>query len=169
MLSLINSLKNESFLNVEATVQNTSKPIDSCSINNKEIQIKNITILSPCVSVLPFQMEDACRKNISFEEDSIDFMEKTEKDKKAIIVKTNTRLDNRVLDLRVPTNQALMRLKSEVLFSFRSYLRTKEFMEINTPKLIKGASEGGAAVFKVKYFDDDEVFLAQSPQLYKQM
>ena len=79
-----------------------------------------------------------------------------------------TRLDNRVLDLRVPATQSLFRLQSGVSTLFREFFHSKNFVEIHTPKLIGGASEGGANVFKLKYFDK-EACLAQSPQLYKQM
>jgi aspartyl-tRNA synthetase len=95
--------------------------------------------------------------------------EKGEKgEKKDIVVKMKTRLDNRVLDLRVPTTQALFRIQSGISTLFREFLLKKNFTEIHTPKLIAGASEGGANVFKLKYFDRDAC-LAQSPQLYKQM
>ena len=51
---------------------------------------------------------------------------------------------------------------------FRDFLYTRDFVEIHSPKLIGGTSEGGANVFRLKYFDQ-EACLAQSPQLYKQM
>jgi nondiscriminating aspartyl-tRNA synthetase len=89
-------------------------------------------------------------------------------EKKAIIVKMKTRLDNRVLDLRVAATQAIMRLQSGVGQLFREFLYKNNFVEIHTPKLIAGASEGGTNVFKMKYFEMDAC-LAQSPQLYKQM
>ena len=89
-------------------------------------------------------------------------------EKKVIVVKMKTRLDNRVLDLRVAATQAIMRLQSGVGMLFRDFLYKKGFIEIHTPKLIAGASEGGTNVFKMKYFDQDAC-LAQSPQLYKQM
>ena len=91
-----------------------------------------------------------------------------EKEKLEIVVKMNTRLDNRVLDLRVPTTQAIFKLQSGVAHLFREYLDSKNFIEIHSPKLIGGASEGGSNVFKFKYFNQDAC-LAQSPQLYKQM
>ena len=94
--------------------------------------------------------------------------EKKEKEKLEIVVKMNTRLDNRVLDLRVPTTQAIFKLQSGVAHLFREYLDSKDFIEIHSPKLIGGASEGGSDVFKFKYFNQDAC-LAQSPQLYKQM
>jgi aspartyl-tRNA synthetase len=61
-----------------------------------------------------------------------------------------------------------MRLSSGVCQLFRDFLLSRDFIEIQSPKLIAGASEGGSSVFKLKYFGDDAC-LAQSPQLYKQM
>lgn len=78
------------------------------------------------------------------------------------------RLDNRIIDLRTPTNQAIFRIQSAVCELFREFLINLNFTEIHTPKLISAASEGGADVFKLSYFGQD-AFLAQSPQLYKQM
>jgi aspartyl-tRNA synthetase len=94
--------------------------------------------------------------------------EEKKDDKKAIVVKMKTRLDNRVLDLRVAATGAIMRLQSAVGQLFREFLYQRGFIEIHTPKLIAGASEGGTNVFKLKYFEQDAC-LAQSPQLYKQM
>jgi len=87
---------------------------------------------------------------------------------KFVVVKKSTRLDNRVIDLRTSCNQAMLRIKSGVCMLFREFLYKKNFCEIQSPKLIGTASEGGADVFKVGYFGSD-AYLAQSPQLYKQM
>ena len=84
------------------------------------------------------------------------------------VVKQDVRLNNRIIDLRVPTNQAIFRLQSGVCQVYREFMIKNDFVEIHTPKLIAGASEGGANVFKFKYFELDAC-LAQSPQLYKQM
>lgn len=72
------------------------------------------------------------------------------------------------MDLRTPANQAIYRIQSGVCQLFREYLISKNFIEIHSPKLIGGASEGGANVFKLQYFDQPAC-LAQSPQFYKQM
>lgn len=80
----------------------------------------------------------------------------------------NLRLDNRVIDLRTRANQAIFRIQSGVSMLFREILLEKGFTEIHSPKLIRTASEGGAGVFKVDYFNT-HAYLAQSPQLYKQM
>jgi len=87
---------------------------------------------------------------------------------KYVPVERETRLNNRILDLRTPANQAIFQMESGVCQLFRDYLLSVGFQEIHSPKLISGASEGGAEVFKLPYFGTTAC-LAQSPQLYKQM
>ncbi len=78
------------------------------------------------------------------------------------------RLDYRWIDLRTERNQLVFRFQSELVNAMREYLLQKDFTEIHTPKFIDTASESGAEVFEVKYFDR-KAYLAQSPQFYKQM
>ena len=85
-----------------------------------------------------------------------------------ITVGQDLRLDNRWIDLRTPANHAIFRLQSRVCQYYRQFFLDRDFIEIHTPKLTPGVSEGGAAVFRLKYFEQDAC-LAQSPQLYKQM
>jgi aspartyl-tRNA synthetase len=77
------------------------------------------------------------------------------------------RLDSRSLDLRNPKVAAIFRLRSEALHLIRGTLRNNKFIEVNTPKIIGSATEGGANLFSVDYFKR-KAFLAQSPQLYKE-
>ena len=77
------------------------------------------------------------------------------------------RLDARALDLRNPRVAALFRLRSEGLKIIRQVLGSKGFTEVNTPKIIGSASEGGANLFAFEYFGR-KGYLAQSPQLYKE-
>ena len=79
----------------------------------------------------------------------------------------DTRLDNRVIDLRKPETQAIFKIRNAVLAAAHEYLRSQSFLEVHTPKIIASSSEGGTDVFKLRYFEK-EAFLAQSPQLYKQ-
>jgi len=79
-----------------------------------------------------------------------------------------TRLDNRFIDLRKPEIQAIFKIRDTVISSVHSYLRKNNFLEVHTPNIIASSSEGGTDVFKLKYFEKN-AFLAQSPQLYKQM
>ncbi|MEM0467101.1 MAG: aspartate--tRNA(Asn) ligase [Candidatus Thermoplasmatota archaeon] len=79
----------------------------------------------------------------------------------------DTRLDNRVLDLRKPEIQAIFTIRSEILSAAHSFLHAHDFLEVHTPKIIGSSSEGGTDMFSVRYFEKN-AFLAQSPQLYKQ-
>ena len=80
----------------------------------------------------------------------------------------DTRLDYRWVDLRTAKNQLMFKAQTAFVAALREFLLKKDFIEIHTPKLIGAASESGADVFKVEYFDRF-AYLAQSPQFYKQM
>lgn len=97
-----------------------------------------------------------------------DAEEAKEGEAKAVMVGQDIRLNNRIIDLRVPTNQAIFKLQAGVCKLYREFMESHGFVEIHSPKLIGGASEGGSNVFTFKYFGQDAC-LAQSPQLYKQM
>lgn len=77
------------------------------------------------------------------------------------------RLDSRALDLRNLKIAAIFHLRSAALQIIRKTLHSKGFMEVNTPKIIGSASEGGANLFSFPYFKK-KAYLAQSPQLYKE-
>ena len=79
----------------------------------------------------------------------------------------DVRLDARVLDLCQDENKAVFRIQHFALAAVREFLSEKGFTEVNTPRIIASATEGGAALFPVDYFGR-EAFLAQSPQLYKE-
>ena len=79
----------------------------------------------------------------------------------------DTRLDLRAIDLRRPYLQSIFSIRYTVLNSCREFLRNEGFIEVNTPKIIATATEGGAALFPIFYYDR-EAFLTQSPQLYKE-
>src|SRR3989338_492965 len=79
----------------------------------------------------------------------------------------DTRLEVRPIDLRRKTLQHIFNARSHVLKSIRDYFYQQHFTEINTPKMIATATEGGAALFPIFYYNK-EAFLAQSPQLYKE-
>ncbi len=80
----------------------------------------------------------------------------------------DTLFDNRVIGLRNLQEQKIFRVRADVTKYIREFLNSKEFIEIQTPKILAGATEGGAEVFKVDYFGKEAV-LAQSPQFYKQI
>jgi nondiscriminating aspartyl-tRNA synthetase len=78
------------------------------------------------------------------------------------------RIDWRYLDLRRPDRRLIFEVQSTVEHAMREYWREQGFIELHSPKLMGSASESGAELFKVEYFDR-QAYLAQSPQFYKQM
>ena len=105
-----------------------------------EIQLASLTVDSPAEPELPVTPDSALDK----------------------------RIDWRYLDLRRPDRRLIFEVQSTVEHAMREYWREEKFIEIHTPKLMGSASESGAELFKVDYFERT-AYLAQSPQFYKQM
>ena len=80
----------------------------------------------------------------------------------------DARLDWRVIDLRRPENSAIFQIQSKLTEGMVDYLKEKNFLQVFTPCLLGGTSEGGAEVFKLDYFGK-EAFLRQDPQLHRQL
>lgn len=80
----------------------------------------------------------------------------------------DTRLDWRVLDLRSPRNLAIMQVEAKFLEGLEEYLRSNGFIQVFTPAILGGLSEGGSEVFKLDYFGSN-AFLRQDPQLHRQL
>ena len=80
----------------------------------------------------------------------------------------DTRLDSRFMDVRLPATRAVFFIRAKMLHVVRSFLVARDFIEIQTPKMVATATEGGTQLFPISYFDR-EAFLNQSPQLYKQI
>jgi nondiscriminating aspartyl-tRNA synthetase len=78
------------------------------------------------------------------------------------------RMDWRYLDLRRPDRRLIFAIQTTVEAAMREFWRKERFIELHSPKLMGSASESGAELFRVEYFDRT-AFLAQSPQFYKQM
>ena len=80
----------------------------------------------------------------------------------------DTRLDNRIIDLRKDRNKAIFEIRHSLIKFASEYLEKNGFINVHTPKITAMSSEGGTEVFKIDYFDKP-AYLVQSPQLYKQM
>jgi aspartyl-tRNA synthetase len=78
------------------------------------------------------------------------------------------RIDWRYLDLRRPDRRLIFEVQSTIEHAMREHWRSEGFLELHTPKLMGSASESGAELFRVDYFEGT-AYLAQSPQFYKQM
>ncbi|KAL2318826.1 hypothetical protein Fmac_032702 [Flemingia macrophylla] len=126
-----------------------------------EIQVRKLYCISRAVPTLPINLEDAARSEIEIEK-------ALQAGEQLVRVNQDTRLNFRVLDVRTPANQGIFRSQSHVANAFRQFLLSESFVEIHTPKLIAGSSEGGAAAFRLDY-KGQPACLAQLPQLHKQM
>jgi nondiscriminating aspartyl-tRNA synthetase len=112
-----------------------------------ELHEPTLTVLVPVTAESPIEID----KPLSHKPENLD-----------------TLFDNRVVGLRNLQEQKVFRIRAGLLRLIREFLQDHDFTEINTPKLVAGAAEGGAEVFKLDYFGK-EATLAQSPQLYKQI
>ena len=154
----------ESIVDVIGTVREPKEPVKSATISDRELHVTQLWIVSKAVPQLPIQIDDA--------EQAIPSDAAGTEDQRAEsgrpLVGLATRLDHRVLDLRATLNKSIFEIRDGVHQLFEEFLRREKFIKIDTPKLLGAPSEGGSNVFTVKYFERN-AYLAQSPQLYKQM
>lgn len=134
----ISSLKVHSSI----AVVGTAKPSER-SPGGIEIVPEELYLFSEAVKTPPFEPQARTVRNI------------------------NTRLEVRPIDLRRDALRHIFLARSRVLSAVREHLYADDFVEISTPKMIATATEGGAALFPIFYYDR-QAFLAQSPQLYKE-
>jgi nondiscriminating aspartyl-tRNA synthetase len=136
----------ESVIEIVGTVVKRPEKLINSKIKTGqiEIQIESLKVISPAAE-LPF--------DIGTEDLNLDLP---------------TLLDNRSLTLRHPKQQAIFKVQSVIVDSFRRALLNKDFVEFQAPSIISSVPEGGAEVFKIKYFEN-EAYLSQSPQLYKSL
>ncbi|KAF2244111.1 aspartyl-tRNA synthetase [Trematosphaeria pertusa] len=165
MVKFCGSLNTETTLAVTGLVKRVKEPIKSATVKDFELHI-TAAFVEAKADILPLQVDDAERPLPSEGLGDQD-EQQTEGDARPL-VGLNTRLNNRTLDLRATINHAIFIIKSGVCQLFQEFLSQKGFVLIHTPKILGAASEGGANVFEVKYFDRP-AYLAQSPQFYKQM
>jgi aspartyl-tRNA synthetase len=134
----IKNLELHSVIGIKGSVKSMPKAPHGAEINPSKIKI-----LSQPKTKLPFDPHGRIEQSI------------------------DKRLDLRVIDLLRPRSQAIFKIRNVVLEVMRQFFHDEDFIEINTPKIISSATEGGAALFPLLYYDK-EAFLAQSPQLYKE-
>jgi aspartyl/asparaginyl-tRNA synthetase len=165
MVKWCGGLNRESIVLVTGTVKKPLEPIKSATIENLELHVEKCFVVSEGPLSLPMQVKDAMRPPpIGEEADAEGQVDSSG----TPIVTLNTRLNNRVLSLRTPTDQAIFHITGAVCTLFREYMLKHAFQELQTPKIAGAATEGGAGVFELNYFNTP-AFLTQSPQFYKQM
>ncbi len=134
----VKDLNRQSVVRITGTVQETKSRDFPFEIKSEKIEI-----LSRAVHPLPIDPIGRLESNI------------------------DNRLNARALDLRNQKSASIFKIRHHALQSIRKTLVELGFIEVNTPKIIGSASEGGANLFSLKYFDT-QAYLAQSPQLYKE-
>lgn len=147
-----------SIVKVKGVLARSKVPVAGCTIHDVELDIQELHVIVRREYPIPFSVYEA----------ELPAKGRNNSDGRRNHVLDRTRLSNRILDLRTDTSQSIIRIQSAVSNLFRATLDAQGFIEIHTPKLQSSATESGASVFEVKYFTRD-AFLAQSPQLAKQM
>ncbi|GBG33073.1 Aspartate--tRNA ligase, cytoplasmic [Hondaea fermentalgiana] len=166
------TLTSESIVDIRGELVKAPQPT-KCTQSAVELQVKSLFVVNRAALVLPFQVVDADRTVEELKAAEAKAAEakaegREERDAKLVSVGQELKLDHRHLSLRTPLQQAIMRVSSAVCQYFREFLHQEGFVEVQTPKLLGGTSEGGSEVFKTQYFGQD-CCLAQSPQLHKQI
>ncbi|MCD6589602.1 aspartate--tRNA(Asn) ligase [Candidatus Woesearchaeota archaeon] len=137
-------LSQESFVRIKGYLKDAVLKSNELTIKDKELVVEEIEIVSPA-DPLPIPIVE-----------------------KGVNTGLDKRLDYRYLDIRKPSVRAIFRIESTIINSFRRFFYDKGFIEIQPPGIIATSTEGGTDLFPIKYFEK-KAFLAQSPQLYKQL
>ena len=140
IFNLVKSLSLETAISVQGIVKAEDK-----APNHVEIEASSISVISPSLPELPIPVYEKGAETTS-----------------------NLRHQYRFLDIRKPKNALIMKLSGAFDRYYREFLTQQGFIEIHTPKLMPTPSESSSDLFEVNYFDR-KAYLAQSPQLYKQM
>ena len=160
-------ISNQSIVRVTATVFKPKDPVISCSISKLEAHILSIYMISEAAQPLPVQPKD-CNQPPLRDEEEPEQEEAGKEGKDLANVSLKARLDNRVLSMRPPSQVAIMKINEAVYDLFGEFMKGRGFTYMVSPSFAGAATEGGAGVFEVKYFDT-KAYLTQSPQFYKQI
>ena len=144
--AVVEEIRSEFVIEVLGTVTERSEKTVNADLptGSVEVQVEGIKILARAAS-LPFDMGG-----------------------QELNLEIPTLLDYRSLSLRHPKVQAIFKVQEVIIDSFRKALQDKDFIEFQAPSITPAVAEGGAEVFRVKYFEH-EAYLTQSPQLYKSL
>ncbi|KAI1080549.1 aspartyl-tRNA synthetase [Whalleya microplaca] len=175
MVKWVGSLNLEGFVLVEATVQKPLEPVKSCRVSDYELHLTKAYLISTGPEVLGLGLNASNRAIASFDDEDpsqpappegVENLTLTEA-ANAPSASLSTHLNNPVMHKRAPVQQAIADVRMTVRKLFSEYLEARDFVQFEPPCLIGAASEGGANVFQLPYFDK-QAYLAQSPQFYKQ-
>ncbi len=139
-LTPLEGLRVETVLELEGSVVGAPQAPGGCELHDVRLNV-----ITPVTDTLPFELN-----------------------KTRVKARLPIFLDHATLGHRSPERRAVLRLAAGAMAGFRAALTARDFVEIQSPKLVASATESGANVFAVEYFDTT-AYLAQSPQFYKQI
>ncbi|KAI0019093.1 aspartyl-tRNA synthetase [Xylariomycetidae sp. FL0641] len=172
MVKWVGALRLESFVLVEAEVKKPLEPVKSCRVSDYELHLTKCYLVAAGPEVLGMGLNAANRAIANFDDEDqappegVENLSLTDA-AAAPSASMNTHLNNPVMHKRAPVQQAIADVRMVVRKLFSEYLDARDFVQFEPPCLIGAASEGGANVFEMPYFDK-KAYLAQSPQFYKQ-
>jgi nondiscriminating aspartyl-tRNA synthetase len=154
---------------IQCAIKKESKAWDDF----KKLSLESVIKINGKLKKANVRSDETTIKNFEVEVRDIEIINKADKLPIPILEKeVNTslskRLNNRSLDIRKSKIKAIFKIQSTLINSFRSFFYKDNFIEIQPPIMIGTSTEGGTDLFKAKYFEKD-AYLAQSPQLYKQL
>ena len=168
MVKWIGGLKLESFVAVEAVVQKPLEPVKSTKVSGYELHLQKCYLVATAPEMLGLGLGPASRAVGKLDDEDIsEAVEGLNVTEGTPVASLATHLNNPAMHKRAPVSQAIADIRIAVEDMFCEYLRSKGFKKFHPPSLIGAASEGGANVFRLPYFEK-EAYLAQSPQFYKQ-
>ncbi len=163
------------FRDRSGTVQGVVLPKSEAIDAAKEVRVEYVVAIQGKVNERPEKNKNAKVQNgdIELEVTGLEVLAKAEPlpfdmSESGYNVDLTTELDHRALTMRHPRLQAIFKVQAVIIDSFREYMKSQDFFEFQAPAITPATAEGGAEVFKVKYFEHD-AYLSQSPQLYKQI
>jgi aspartyl-tRNA synthetase len=139
LFNLVSGLRREDYVSVKGLIKKSRQ-----APGGKEIVPEKIDILAKSDTPLPIDIGEHIKTNL------------------------NKRFDWRSLDLRNPRNLAIFKIQAKLVEGMEEYLRARGFLQVFTPCIMGAASESGADVFSIVYFNK-EAFLRQDPQLHRQL
>jgi len=139
---------------------------------NEELTLESVVSIKGKVKKAHVKAELA-RHDIEIKVEDLKILSKAEElpiqvNEKTITTGLDKRLDYRSLDIRKPKIKAIFKIQSTIINAFREFFYKEGFIEIQPPGIIATSTEGGTDLFEAKYFER-KAYLAQSPQLYKQL
>lgn len=132
-------------LQVESVLKVIGKVVKTQRDESVEVQASKVEVISPVKELIPIEIN-----------------------KNELNAHMETVIDHRPITLRHPKQQALFKVQAGIMQGFRNAMIEEGFTEFRSPVLMGAPSETGASVFEVKYYEN-KAFLAQSPQIYKQI